>query len=198
MTALQISNFKFIFLNSQGDLKFADTIEHCSSVDRICIRRMLADFRELRSDKFRLLMGTYCYFFRIPQEIIAYTCNSNPERKVLYMIDNLSTGGKPYRLRYYRPEILGGLHGDFYCLAPGVTLQAESIKSCLKIVDDWPLSRSYLPDLPKDLKQMVFPCEQQAASMLLGQFPGKMLSPLLSNHMSPRKETVLLHTKKHG
>jgi hypothetical protein len=99
LNLLKIKLFSFIIIDDQKDIAFSESIKNCSWVDRICIRRMLTDFRELPSHTFRLLMGTDCYFFNVPQEIIAYTWNQNPDYKVYYMIDNLTFGGKPYKLR---------------------------------------------------------------------------------------------------
>lgn len=191
---LEINNFSFIFLDSKEDIAVAESIKNCTHVDRIVIRRMLADFRELPSSTFRLLMGADCYFFQPPQEIISYTWNKNPPHKILYMIDNFTFRGIPYKLRFYRPEILKGLLGDFYCLAPGVSLNRESIIRCLKLIDDWPLEDRWIPSLPRNMKNLVHACEQQAVAMLLGQFPGKALSSSLYNHWMPRSSCVLLHS----
>lgn len=190
---LEIKNAAFVIMENEEDIAFADSIKNCSVVDRICIRRMLADFRELPESSFRLLLGTDCYFFRVPHEVISYTWNQNHEAKVLYMIDNQTFRGKRYKLRFYRSPILEGLLGDFYCIAPGVSLKRESIMSCLKLIDDWPLYQRWQPDLPKFMKKKVHACEQQAAAMLLGQFPGKALPSSLYNHNLPKNGCVLLH-----
>ncbi|MFM6400012.1 hypothetical protein, partial [Planktothrix sp.] len=39
------SSYSFISLTDEEDQRFSESIQHASTVDRICIRRMLADFR---------------------------------------------------------------------------------------------------------------------------------------------------------
>ncbi len=194
LDSLSIANYDFYILDSPSDIDFAESLENCSEVDRICVRRMLADFRVLPVDSFRLLLGNDIYFFSPPQEIISWTFNLNPSVNVLYMIDDFFFKEQPYKLRYYRPEILGGLLGDFYCIAPGVSLERTSIVSCLRLIDDWPPYRRWIPELPRHMTKMVHACEQQAAAMLLGQFVGKALPSSLYNNYVPRKNCVVLHT----
>jgi|GEM_PF-2472387 len=191
---LEIAKFELILLDNQNDIDFSESINRCSLVDRICIRRMLADFRELPTNSFRLLLGNDIYFLSIPHEIISYTWNFDPETKVLYMIDDFFFRTKPYRLTYYRGNILEGLLGDFYCLAPGIELSRDSIKSALKIIDGWPPYRRWEPELPRNMTKVVHACEQQAAAMLLGNFPAKCLPKSFFNNCVASKKCVVLHS----
>lgn len=90
------------------------------------------------TDQHRLLIGCDIFFLKVPQEVLAFTWQPDKQAKVLYMADVNSFAGALYKLRYYKPPILEGLLGDFYCLAPGVRLAEDAIRGCLKMIDDWP------------------------------------------------------------
>jgi hypothetical protein len=169
------------------DERFAETVRHCSAVDRICIRRMLADFSLLPSDQFRLLLGTDIIFLRPPEELISFV--KNPDReKVLYMVDNLTFGENLYRLTYHSGNILAGLLGDFYCLAPGVSIAREAIQSCLHTIDSWPPAARWRPHpngMPLDYAHA---CEQQAAAILLADFPATQLPTSSYRHVAVARD----------
>jgi hypothetical protein len=191
---LGLTDYAIVDLAKPEDEKFASTIEHCTFVDRLCIRRMLADFRELPEDAFRLLIGTDCYFFRRPAELLSFLGQDAESREqVLYMVDNYSFAGKLYRLTYYEKQTLEGLMGDFYCLAPGVSLEREAILSCLKMIDSWPKLGRWVPER-RTGQDSVHACEQQAASILLGKFSAKRLTSVYSQFFAfPKCEMVHAH-----
>ncbi len=177
-------------LDNVEDAQFADSIEHCQPIDRICIRRMLQDFRALDDDSFRLLMGTDCFLLGVPDEVISFTWNPRRERMVLYAQDVTTFGGVPYKLRYWRGRLLDGLLNDFYCLGPGVTLQPDAIRKCLRLIDRWPPTGRFDP--PYD--GPVHACEQMAAAMMLAQYNSEPLRPDRYSHMSISLDTVMVHT----
>ena len=154
---------------------------------------MLADFRELPANVFRLFLGTDCYFFAPPKEIIAFVRNPDQPYKVLYAIDG-STFNKLYSLRYYSGNILNGLLGDCYCVAPEIFLERETIMSCLKLIDSWPPLGRWVPDLPGPKR--VHACEQQAASILLAQFTARKLPHPRYSHFFMHPKTIFLHMRR--
>ncbi len=193
---LGFPGYAMVDLAKPEDEKFASTIEHCSFVDRLCIRRMLTDFGELPRDEFRLLIGTDCYFFRPPLQFLSFLAdNSGSREEIVYMVDNYTFAGKFYRLTYYDKQTLAGLMGDFYCLAPGVSLEREAIVSCLKMIDSWPPRGRWSPERPA-FPDGVHACEQQAASILLGTFSARRLPTSLYNHVFAFPNCELLHS--HG
>lgn len=159
--------------NSENE-EFAATIVHCAPVDRLCIRRMLADFSILPSTQFRLLLGTDIIFLRPPVELINFV--KGPKGKqVLYLADTPSFEGALYRLSYHDGKILAGLLGDFYCLAPGVSLSREAIMSCLRRIDSWPAVGRWNPHPQCTPIDLTHACEQQAAAVLLADFSAQQL-----------------------
>lgn len=151
---------------------------------------MLADFRELPSDNFRLLLGIDCYFFSPPHELIAFTWSNTPKFKLIYAVDNYTFSGKLYSVPYWRANVLAGLLGDFYCLAPGVSGSRSSIVGCLKLIDDFPSSDRLMAG-----SGVTHACEQIAAAILLAQFPSRALSDSLYVHWAYKPGCVMLHGK---
>jgi hypothetical protein len=188
-----ISSFHFILLNDKEDFEFSQSLKYASPVDRICVRRMLKDFRELSSENFRLLMGNDCYFFSKPNNIFDFM-EEDYTNSVMYMIDNLTFLGMPYHLRYSETNILRGLLGDFYCLSPNVSLCIESIMSYLRTIDSWPPLRRWRPDLPKFMSNKTHACEQQCAAILLAKYKSFQLPSSTYNHLIPKVNCVLLHS----
>lgn len=171
--------------------EFAATIKNCLPVDRICINRMLCDFELLPADTHRLLIGTDIFFLDVPQEVLAFVWSEDPKEKVLYAFDNTTFGGVKYKLTHYRPPILEGLLGDFYCLAPGVRLRRDSIIGCLRMIDAWPTTPNrYQPPF----LDVVNACEQQATAILLQQFGGITLPQERYSHWHYTPSVAVLHT----
>jgi tetratricopeptide (TPR) repeat protein len=185
------STYSFIYLNDEEDRKFSEDIHQATPTDRICIRRMLADFRELPSDNFRLLLGSDCYFFSPPHELIAFAWSSTAKFKVIYAVDNFTFSEKLYSVPYWQANVLAGLLGDFYCLAPGVSLSRASIVGCLKLIDNWPSSGRLIPGD----RFVAHACEQIAAAILLAQFPSRALPDSLYVHWVYKPGCVMLHGK---
>jgi hypothetical protein len=63
--------------------------------------------------------------------------------------------------------------GDFYCLAPGVSLSREAIVACLRTIDSWPPLDRWNPPLINEA--YAHACEQQAAAILLADFEARQL-----------------------
>lgn len=166
-------------------------IQHKAEVDRRCIVRMLADFHILPRDSFRLLIGTDIFFLDVPQELLSFVWQRNPQEKVRYMVDHYSFAGVPYQLRYFHPSIFEGLVGDFYCMAPGVQLEESAISGCLKMIDDWPLDPPRWKPAP--LRSDTHACEQQAAAILLEPFGGQPLPAQRYSHMLKSSALAVLH-----
>ena len=178
-----------------SDLAFAQSLVHCEAVDRLCVLRMINDFRVLDPKAHRLLLGTDVFFLGVPDELLKFSWTDHPVLKVLYMVDTSTFRGDPYRLRYYTGEILEGLLGDFYCLAPGVGLRQDAIRGCLRMVDEWPAEPSrYVPAVDFRSTQ----CEQQAAAILLHQFGGEALKPSRYGHIAIGPGSVVVHTHDLG
>jgi hypothetical protein len=174
--------------------EIASEIKHKTRTDHRCIVRMLADFHILPVDQHRLLIGCDVFFLDVPQELLAFTWNPEKRAKVFYMTDINTFGGVPYKLRYYKPPILDGLLGDFYCLAPGVHLTEQAISGCLKMIDDWPVGPArWEPLLNWDGTHA---CEQQAAAILLQPFGGQPLPVDRYSHEAPHAGLTVLHS--HG
>lgn len=179
----------------ENDRQFVSTIERAEDVDKICIIRMLNDFRELSCSNYRLLIGTDVFFFGIPDELLSFCWSEDPDKRVLYMADVTTFRGGLYQLRYFKKNILEGLLGDFYCLAPGVSLREDSITGCLKMIDGWPVQPSrYIPAIAGRSTQ----CKQQAASILLHQFGGELLPPVRYSHNQIGPEVIVCHTHDLG
>ena len=191
LECLGFSDFLVLDVIDPEDQAFADSIVHGTAIDRFCVRRMLTDFRVLPVDSFRLLLGTDCYFFRPPSELFAFLSQAC-DAQVLYMVDNLTFAGELYRLRYFDGKILNGLLGDCYCLGPSVTLDGSAIRACLRMIESWPPQRRWVPDCP-DLNGLVHACEQQAAAILLAQFPARQLPASAYHHLIPRAGCTLVH-----
>ena len=172
--------------------EIANEIKHKTQTDHRCIVRMLADFHILPTDQHRLLIGCDIFFLDVPQELLAFIWNPVKQAKVLYMTDVNSFGGTPYRLRYYKPPILEGLLGDFYCLAPGVHLSEDAISGCLKMIDDWPLGPERWD--PKPALDYTHACEQQAAAILLHSFGGQLLPVRRYSHEIMHGDIAVIHT----
>lgn len=173
---------------------FAQEIRTASPVDRICIARMLTDFRLLPADRHRLLLGADVFFVGVPDELLAYAWEERPRAGVAYAVDVTSFKGKRYGLRYWHGPLLRGLLGDLYCLAPGVTLSGDVIRSCLRLVDSWPRARRFDPAIDDELTV----CEQQAAAILLAPFGGLELPPERYTHYRWHDGAVALHTHDLG
>lgn len=183
-------------MDNDDDIEFANSIRYCDPVDRICIRRMFLDFRCLPPDRFRLLLGTDIYVLKVPQEVICNTYSHSPYYDVLYLANPLVFNGQLYGLRYWYGSLLPGLVGDFYLLSPKIQISRDSIISALKIIDSWPPLKRYKPDLPKQFRNLVNTCEQQAASIILGQWHGLALPPERYAHYFSKPTTAVLHGKK--
>lgn len=174
-----------------ADYQFAQSVTHCEEVDRICIRRMLTDFRDLNINDHRLLLGSDVFFLAIPDDLLQFYWSYSGENRILYMADTTNFRGSPYKLRFFNAPILEGLLGDFYLLAPGVSLAEKSIKQCLRLIDSWPVSQSrYVPGIDYRSTQS----EQQAASILLQPFGGKMLAPERYSHSLIGPDSIVVHT----
>lgn len=169
---------------------FAEEIRTASPVDRICITRMLTDFRRLPASGHRLMLGADTFFLGVPDELIAFTWEQHPRAGVAYAVDVTTFKGKRYGLRYWHGPLLRGLLGDLYCLAPGVTLQEETIRSCLRLIDSWPTARRFDPAIDDALTV----CEQQAAAILLAPFGGQELPPERYLHYRWRAGAAAVHT----
>ncbi|WP_263373092.1 hypothetical protein [Granulicella aggregans] len=172
--------------------EIANEIKHKTKTDHRCIIRMFADFHILPPDQHRLLIGCDIFFLKVPQEVLAFTWNPNKQAKVLYMADMFSFGGTLYKLRHYKPPILEGLLGDFYCLAPGVHLTEEAIKGCLRMIDDWPGGAHRWDPIPRF--DDAHACEQQAAAILLHPFGGQLLPAGRYSHNTILDELAVIHT----
>ncbi len=172
--------------------EIANEIKHKTQTDHRCIVRMLADFHILPADQDRLLIGCDIFFLDVPQELLAFIWNPVKQAKVLYMTDVNSFAGSLYKLRYYKPPILEGLLGDFYCLAPGVHLSEDAISGCLKMIDDWPTGPERWDPTPP--LEGTHACEQQAAAILLQPFGGQVLSPLRYSHWTLHEGLAVAHT----
>lgn len=172
--------------------EIANEIKHKTNTDHRCIIRMLADFHILPTDQHRLLIGCDIFFLKVPQEVLAFIWNPDKQAKVLYMADVNSFAGALYKLRYYKPSILEGLLGDFYCLAPGVRLTEEAIRGCLKMIDDWPANiHRWEPTAKLDGTHA---CEQQAAAILLQPFGGQLLPVGRYSHVTVLSDLAVIHT----
>lgn len=191
-------NFKIIVLDVDFSEKyaknreFANSLSNLTDVDRSCVVRMLTDFDVLDKNTYRLLIGTDIFFLKCPQELLSFVWSGDAKRdsKVIYMMDVNTFAGQRYKLRYYNPPILNGLLGDFYCLAPGVSLSQDAIKGCLKMIDDWPVSPSrYDPAINETWTTP----EQQAAAILLYPFGGEALSPDRYSHWIYKESLAAIH-----
>ncbi|SDO19010.1 hypothetical protein SAMN05216360_11636 [Methylobacterium phyllostachyos] len=187
-------NYKLVALDDgpifHHDKEFAQTIVNCEDVDRICIRRMLADFRELDVQSHRLLIGADVFFFAAPDEILRFYWSSGNKNRVLYAADTLSFRGSLYKLKFFRAPIIEGLLGDFYMLAPGVSLTEKSIKQCLRLIDSWPVSEcQFVPEVSCRSNLS----EQHAAAILLEPFGGELLPPERYNHSQYGPDSVATH-----
>lgn len=169
---------------------FANSIQHCSEVDRICIVRMLTDFHLLPPDSCRLLVDTDFYFLRPPDELLQF-CWAGGEAgtKVLFATDNYTFGGHHYELPFFSGPILNGLIGALYCMAPGVHLSQGAIQGCLRLIDHWPPVRERY----KPIYQFVHACEQQAAAIMLAPFGGRALPRDRYSHVRAFSTTVAVH-----
>lgn len=176
--------------NFDADTAFANSIKDCEAVDRICIRRMLTDFRLLDVSSYRLLIGCDVFFLAPPDEILQAYWSPNTNVKVLYMADTSTFRGIPYELTYFHGKILSGLLGDFYLLSPGVTLSEKAIKGCLNLIDSWPSADRYMPRIDCRTNQS----EQQTAAILLQPFGGEMLRPARYSHCLAGPDVAVLHT----
>ena len=173
--------------------EFANSLSNMSDVDRLCVMRMLTDFYILDNNAYRLLIGTDIFFLDCPQELLSFVWGggANRDAKVLYMRDMYTFAGKEYKIRYFHPPILNGLLGDFYCLAPGVSLEQEAIKGCLKMIETWPVIPSrFDPPLPENVTTP----EQHAAAILLYPFGGEALPSDRYSHISNLHSLSVLHT----
>lgn len=196
MSYLDIKPVQFLVMDDEQDIEFAGSIRYCTSVDRICIRRMLFDFRSLPQDRFRLLIGTDIYFFKIPDEIICRNYGNDGKYDVPYLADTTTFRGELYRLRFWHGSLLPGLLGDFYLLPPRLQIDRSAIISALRIIDSWSPLKRYLPELPKGLRNNVHSCEQQATSIVLGQWQGYALPPDRYMHYLPKPTMAVLHGKR--
>jgi hypothetical protein len=196
LETLEIPGAQVADIVREEDRAFAEGIRHCEPVDRICIQRMLADARVLPADRPRLLIGNDVFFFRPPQELLAFVWCARPRAQVLYMVDDFTWGGELYRIRGYRPPILDGLLGDFYCLAPGASFSPEAVRGVLTMMDRMPPEDRWLPCTPDVIRGRVHGVEQQAASILLGAMDGQVLPTAHYHHIVARPETVVLHGKR--
>jgi hypothetical protein len=187
---------RVVVLEDPQAAAFADSIEHCLPVDRICIRRMLADFTLLPTDHHRLLVGTDCFFLAPPEEVLSHARTDAPAAKVLYAVDNLTWDGERYRLRFWDGPILPGLLGDFYCLAPGVSLSTDAIVGALRLIDSWPTDVTRWSHPTGNVQPRA--CEQQAAAMLLAAYPASELPPERYPHYKHLPGAVMVHTHELG
>jgi hypothetical protein len=198
------ANFKFstrvIALDAEYIEEFsrwqqiATEIKNKTATDQLCIIRMLADFHILPADAHRLLIGCDIFFLDIPQEVLRFVWDQEKEAKVLYMMDVYSFAGVPYRLRHYKPPILEGLLGDFYCLAPGVQLKEKTIHGCLKMIDAWPTGPGRWD--PEIIYPLTHGCEQQATAILLQTFGGQALPRQRYSHICQLASLAVLHTHR--
>ena len=172
----------------------ANEIKHKTNTDHRCIIRMLADFHILPVDQHRLLIGCDVFFLNVPQEVLAFTWNPVKQAKVLYMADVNSFAGVPYKLPFYKPPILEGLLGDFYCLAPGVHLTEQAIGGCLKMIDDWPANAHRWEPMTTFAGNHAHACEQMAAAILLQPFGGQLLPVGRYSHLTVLRELAVIHT----
>lgn len=173
---------------------FAASIATATPVDRICIARMLTDFRLLPADGHRLLLGADVVFLDVPDELLEFAWQQRPRAGVAYAVDTVTFGGRRYRLRYWRGQLLDGLLGDLYCLAPGVSVPAEAVRGALRVIDSWPVERRYDPAIDPSW----ITCEQQAAAMVLAPFGGQELPPERYSHRKWRRGMAALHTHDLG
>jgi hypothetical protein len=181
--SIGVSAYTVVDIANPTDVAFADTIKHCTAVDRFCIRRMLSDFSLLPTDQFRLLLGTDVFFYRTPQALVEFI-QSQQTAAVVYMVDDYSFDSQLYKLRYYAHPILQGLLGDFYCLAPGVELSRDAVTSCLNMIDAWQPKFRWDPQPPGMHEDFVHACEQQAAAILLARFQNTQLPSSHYRHIA--------------
>ncbi|MCJ2091300.1 hypothetical protein MKK67_02075 [Methylobacterium sp. J-072] len=187
-------NYKLLIMDEQPsyaqDYEFARSIADCEEIDRICIRRMLTDFRELDVYSHRMLIGPDVFFFAPPDEVLRFYWSPANDKRVLYASDTLTFRGSLYKLRFFRAPILEGLLGDFYLLAPGVSLAESSIKQCLRLIDSWPVSEcKFIPEVSCRSNL----AEQHAAAILLYPFGGELLPPERYNHGHFGPDSVMTH-----
>ncbi|MCP1216157.1 hypothetical protein NKW53_08785 [Acetobacter orientalis] len=179
-----------------NSVEFSKSLSNLTEIDKICTVRMLSDFHLLDKNAYRLLIGADVYFLGIPDEVLGFVWSGSAEKKekILYMRDMYTFGGFEYKIRHWAGEHLSGLLGDFYCLAPEVTLDVSAVQGCLRMIDSWPVVPSrYDPTPPHNLSGVTTP-EQQAASLLLAPFGGTKLPANRYSHYQYFPELVLLHS----
>ncbi len=174
-----------------ADVEFANGIQHCETVDRICILRLLNDFRHIPVSANRLFVGCDVFFVAPPDEILSACWSTSRTGDLLYMVDGHTFGGAMYTLRHFHGPHLAGLLGDFYYLPPRVALSEAAIKGCLRLVDGWPAQECrYVPAIHYRSTQS----EQQALSILLAQARARPLPTERYSHIAARAGMAVVHT----
>jgi hypothetical protein len=172
-------------------LEFGEMVRSGELTDQLCVARFLADFEDLPTDRFRLLVGNDCHFLAPPLELIEFV-RSGVSNRMLYAVDTHTWGGVRYRLKHFAGPTIPGLLGDFYCLAPGVTLSPDEIIGTVRMIDAWPPDR-WIPDLPGPPR--VHALDQQAAAILLTKVDGQELDPVRYSHWCYTSSSVMAHAK---
>lgn len=172
----------------KSDIEFAQSLRTFAPVDRICIRRALADVDELDGSRSRLLLGNDVHFWGDPTELTSFL---DEGAGVLYAIDDV-TFGEPYRLRY-AVDHLPGFLGDFYVLSAGVTMPAEALRSAAAAVDSWPTDR--WDHIHPVFEPPIHAGDQMALAVVLSDYESAALPTDRYCHRDPGPRAIVGHVK---